>query len=237
MPQTSIASNVLLLQFANIVSYILFLSSTLYVTSKHDAVSRNLESYIQPATWFYTTPLIVAILFVGLWVYQFYPSGERIVKESLRWNLPLVLCLYTVCSLLYTVDSDSLLIYVTAFLVLCLVAASISQLYGSVRMESEALNLADTLFVYLPVSLMHGFVVVMFFVGAFALVPRDAYSHKPSYLLDAILLVVLFFLQSSSAGYVFYGNRDIAGALVVSLGLLAIAQQQSNLRFIHWTAL
>lgn len=45
-----------------------------------------------------------------------------------------------------------------------------------------------------------------------------------------------FFLQSSSAGYVFYGNRDIAGALVVSLGLLAIAQQQSNLRFIHWTA-
>jgi len=93
-------------------------------------------------------------------------------------------------------------------------------------MESEALNLADTLFVYLPVSLMHGFVVVMFFVGAFALVPRDA-----------ILLSVLFFLQSSSAGYVFYGNRDIAGALVVSLGLLAIAQQQSNLRFIHWTAL
>jgi len=104
-------------------------------------------------------------------------------------------------------------------------------------MESEALNLADTLFVYLPVSLMHGFVVVMFFVGAFALVPRDAYSHKPSYLVDAILLIVLFFLQSSSAGYVFYGNRDIAGALVVSLGLLGIAQQQSNLRFIHWTAL
>ena len=55
--------------------------------------------------------------------------------------------------------------------------------------------------------------------------------------MDAILLGVLFFLQSSSAGYVFYGNRDIAGALVVSLGLLAIAQQQSNLRFIHWTAL
>jgi len=74
-------------------------------------------------------------------------------------------------------------------------------------MESEALNLADTLLVYLPVSLMHGFVVVMFFVGAFALVPRDAYSHKPSYLVDAILLGVLFFLQSKGTHEKHHNNK------------------------------
>ena len=35
----------------------------------------------------------------------------------------------------------------------------------------------------------------------------------------------------------FYGNGDVAGATVISLGLLAIFQNQTRSAFIHWSAL
>lgn len=96
---------------------------------------------------------------------------------------------------------------------------------------------ADTLFLYLPISLYHGFIVVVFFVGAFAAFGVDSHAHSAGIFTKALVFAALFFLESTAAGYVFYGNGDVAGAAVISLGLLAIFQNQKSSAFIHWSAL
>ena len=52
-----------------------------------------------------------------------------------------------------------------------------------------------------------------------------------------LVFLILFFLDSTVTGYVFYGNGDIGGATVITIGLLAIAQHQQTSGFVHWSAL
>lgn len=94
----------------------------------------------------------------------------------------------------------------------------------------------DSLFAFLPLSIFHGLIVVVYFVAAFAVFGVDARSHQPHVATNVLVFITLFFLESTAAGYVFYGNGDIAGATVVTLGLLAIGLHQHT-PFIHWSAM
>lgn len=130
----------------------------------------------------------------------------------------------------------SRLLNLLAFLVLCLVAGMVSHIYGSLRTGPEPENWMDRYLVHLPFSLYHGLVVVVFFVSAFTVFGADAHTHKAGFLTNMLVFITLFFLESTAAGYVFYGNGDIAGAAVISLGLLAIFDEQRSSQFIHWSA-
>ncbi|WFD28333.1 hypothetical protein MNAN1_003342 [Malassezia nana] len=210
------------LQLTNVLAYLFFASSNVYSGLAGRQMGGPITTYITPAPWFFGVWSLIDTLLLGLMVYQFWPSGKKAVTELLGWRLPLLLFLNSVCSMFYSFEG-SRVYTLCAFLVLLLVAGSVSHLYGHLRMSSDRSSWPDILFVHLPVSLYHGFIVILFFVAAFAVVGVDARDHPAGLLTKVLVFISLFFLESTAAGYVFYGNGDIAGASVISLGLLAIA--------------
>lgn len=224
------------LKLANVASYLLFTSSNVYSGLSGHKMGGPITTYITPAPWFFGVWSLIHTLLFGLMVYQFWPSGHKAVTEHLGWRLPLLLFLNSLCSMFYSFDG-SRVFSLGAFLVLLLVAGIVSHIYGILRMSSDSSSVPEVLFVHLPVSLYHGFIVIIFFVAAFAVAGVDAHAHQAGLITKALVFVSLFFLESTAAGYVFYGNGDIAGALVISMGLLAIACEQRSSRFIHWSAM
>ncbi|WFD36002.1 hypothetical protein MCUN1_002873 [Malassezia cuniculi] len=192
------------------------------------------ESYITPAQWLFAVWPVIHALFLGMLVYQFTRKGTDIVKSGLGWNLPLMLFLNSLCDALFTAHGSAY--HIAGFIVLSAVAALVSHLYGHLRMTFEPDDWCDSLFVFLPLSLYHGLVVVVYFVAAFAVFGVDARTHAPGLVTKVLVFLTLFFLESTATGYVFYGNGDLAGASVITLGLVSIAAHQHN-RFIHWSAI
>lgn len=220
----------------NIISYVLFAFSNTYAAMIGKHIAGNVDTYITPAAWFYGIWHILNALFLGLIVYQFWPGTIQMAKYSLGWRLPTALVLHALCTLLYTQD-NSTLIYCIAFIAFCLVTTLVNQLYGILRTSAEPLNWADVFFVFLPISLYHGATIILFFVSVFAISGFNTNEGEAGIVTKVLVFLILFFLDSTVTGYVFYGNGDIGGASVISLGLLAIAQHQQTSRFIHWSAL
>lgn len=226
------------LKACNILSYLFFTSSNLYAALGGDSTrfGHPIQTYLTPAQWLFGIWPVINTLFLGLLVYQFFPRGSKVVIEQLGWRFPALFFLNSLYTTLYSLQGSRVL-NLLAFIVLCIVAGFVSYLYGSLRTGPEPETWADRFLVHLPISLYHGFVVVIFFVAAFAVAGVDAHEHKAGILTKLLVFVTLFFMESTAAGYVFYGNGDIAGATVISLGLLAIYQEQTSSRFIHWSAL
>jgi len=234
MPRSNV--EIWALKLTNVVSYLLFTSSNVYSGLSGHKMGGPITTYITPAPWFFGVWSLIHTLLFGLMVYQFWPSGHKAVTEHLGWRFPLLLFLNSLCSMFYSFDG-SRFFSLCAFLVLLLVAGIVSHIYGILRMSSDRSSVPDILFVHLPMSLYHGFIVIVFFVAAFAVAGADAHASKAGLVTKVLVFVSLFFLESTAAGYVFYGNGDIAGASVISLGLLAIAFEQQSSRFIHWSAM
>ncbi|WFD24356.1 hypothetical protein MEQU1_003055 [Malassezia equina] len=224
------------LKLTNVLTYVLFTSSNVYSGLSGHKMGGPITTYITPAPWFFGVWSLIHTLLFGLMVYQFWPSGHKAVTEHLGWRLPLLLFLNSLCSTFYSFDG-SRFFSLGAFLVLLFVAGIVSHIYGILRLSSDTSSWPDILFVHLPMSLYHGFIVIIFFVAAFAVAGVDAHASKAGLVTKALVFMSLFFLESTAAGYVFYGNGDIAGAFVISLGLLAIACEQQSSRFIHWSAI
>ena len=223
------------LKLANIVSYFLFASSNLYATLMGGTIGGPVETYLTPAPWLMGVSSVINLFFLGLLVYQFWPSGHKVMVNVFGWRFPALFMLNALCTALYSMET-SRWFSLGAFFVLCLVAGCISNLYGALRMEPDPATWLDFLLIHLPVSLYHGVIVVIFVVGAFAVGGVDAQLQHAGVVTKILVFVTLFFLESTAAGYVFYGNRDIAGASMIALGLLAIAQHQQRSRFVHWSA-
>ncbi|WFC93709.1 hypothetical protein MBRA1_000331 [Malassezia brasiliensis] len=226
------------LKACNILSYLFFTSSNLYAGLGGDSIrlGKPVQTYLTPAQWLFGVWSLINFLFLGLLVYQFTPRGGKAVTEQLGWRFPALFVLNSLYTTLFSLQGSRLLNFL-AFLVLCLVAGMVSYLYGSLRTGSEPENWMDRYLVHLPFSLYHGFIVVVFFVAAFTVFGTDANTHKAGVVTKILVFITLFFLESTAAGYVFYGNGDIAGASVISLGLLAIFDEQRSSKFIHWSAL
>lgn len=226
------------LKACNVVSYLCFASSNVYSFLGGDSVrfGKPVETYLTPAQWLFGIWPVINTLFFGLLFYQFTPHGGKVVTERLGWRFPALFVLNAIYNALYSFRGHWVL-NLLSFGVLCLVAGIVSHLYGSLRTGPESETLTERLLVHLPISLYHGFVVVIFFVSMFAVGGVDVDHHKAGVFTKVLVFVTLFFLQSTATGYVFYGNGDIAGATVISLGLLAIAQEQRKSRFIHWSAM
>lgn len=228
--------DVVALKLGNIVSYFLFASSNVYSALEGRQLGGPIETYLTPAPWIFGVWPLINTMFMGLLFYQFWPGGHKLVTESLGWRFPLLFFLNAICSMCYALDG-SRVASLAGFLVLCLVAGIVSHLYGSLRTNSTPRTWPEQLFVHLPISLYHGFIVLLFCVAAFAVAGVDKHTHKAGVLTKLLVFLTLIFLHSTAAGYVYYGNGDIVAATVISFGLLAIGQEQHQSRFIHWSAL
>ncbi|WFD42564.1 hypothetical protein MPSI1_001210 [Malassezia psittaci] len=227
-----------LLKACNILSYLLFTSSNVYAGLGGDSLrlGHPVHTFLTPAQWFFGVCPLINFLFLGLLIYQFTPRGGKVVTEQLNWRFPALFVLNSIFTSLYSLQGSRML-NLLAFLVLCVVAGVVSHLYGSLRTEAEPETWMDRYLVHLPFSLYHGLIVVVFFVSAFGVLGVDAETHAPGIITKILVFLTLFFLESTVAGYVLYGNGDIAGATVISLGLKAIADEQRSSKFIHWSAL
>ncbi|KAL9935877.1 hypothetical protein V8E36_005454 [Tilletia maclaganii] len=69
--------------------------------------------------------------------------------------------------------------------------------------------------------------------------PETPHHHHygPGIATNVLVFLSLLFLEATSAGYVFSGKGDAAGAAVITFSLLAIFQEQSDTKFIKWSAL
>ena len=220
----------------NIIAYVLFASSNTYAAMTGNHIAGNVDTYITPAAWFYGIWHILNVLLLGLIVYQFWPGTAQLTQYSLGWRFPTALVLHALCTLLYA-QKNSTPIYYVAFITFCMVTTLVNQLYGNLRTDAEPLNWADVFFVFLPISLYHGATIILFFVSVFAISGFHSTEHEAGIVTKVLVFLILFFLDSTVTGYVFYGNGDIGGATVITIGLLAIAQHQQTSGFVHWSAL
>lgn len=227
----------LLLKVANIASYALFTSGNVYAQLQGTVVS---ETYLTPSRWIFGVWPFIHFLFLGMIIYQFTEAGSAHVVRGIGWRFPLLCILNAAYSGLSSAQLNAhhdRVYAIVAFVVMLLIAATVSHCYRSLKVHHTASNLADTAVVHLPFSLYHGFVVVLLFVSGFEAFGVNANTHKAGIITKIVVFLSLLFLESTAAGYVWYSEGDVAGAAVISLSLLAIFQHQTSSKFIHWSAL
>ncbi|PWN30478.1 hypothetical protein BDZ90DRAFT_229499 [Jaminaea rosea] len=238
----------LLLKVANVLSYILFLGSNGYgalgpQSGKWSAGGAR-ETFITPESWFFGAWGLVHLLLLGFIVYQFHPSGYHPAVEGVGWRFSLLAVLNALYAQLSSngsgKDKDARISAILAFVVMLVIAATVSTVFHQLKTSHKAKNALDTVVVHLPFSIWHGLSVVLAVVAGFAAFGPDAHSHKPGVLSDIAVIIGLVFLEGTAAGYALYGEGDVASGLVVALALLAIFQHQTigtADRIIHYGAL
>ncbi|KAG6918862.1 hypothetical protein DXG01_010925 [Tephrocybe rancida] len=96
-----------LLKIVNLVTYSLFLGSSIY-TSSTGILFHGRETYFTPAPWaFYIWPLI-HLLLLGTVIYQFSPAGKRVIIDGISWYFPLLAVLNSAYHIYYIVTKHSL---------------------------------------------------------------------------------------------------------------------------------
>jgi len=230
----------LLLKVVNIVAYVFFTSGNVYSQLGVGADPVVQETYLTPARWIFGVWPFIHALFLGMIIYQFTEAGSTHVVHGIGWRFPGLCILNAIYSGLTSAQLNAhhdRIYAILAFIVMLLIAGTVSHCYRSLKVHHTANNLADTILVHLPFSLYHGFVVVLLFVTAFEAFGLNAVTHKAGIITKILVFLSLLFLESTTAGYVWYSEGDVAGALVISLSLLAIFQHQTSSKFIHWSAL
>lgn len=233
----------LLLKAVNIVTFLLFTGANSY-GALPPFFGNLYPTYLSPEPWIYGVWGIIHTLLIGMLFYQFTEIGYHTVVEGIGWRFPL-LCFLTALygGLSNSSSSDakvSFVMAILAFVIIMFVSATVSHIYRSIKIHHPPKTLLDTVFVHVPFSLFHGFVVVLVFVSGFAAFGVDSLSHPPGLFTKAFVFVALLSLEGTAAAYVFAGRGDVVGAAVISLSLLAIFQHQTINRaghFIHYSAL
>ncbi|EPQ29273.1 uncharacterized protein PFL1_03028 [Pseudozyma flocculosa PF-1] len=230
----------LLLKVANVVTFIFFTSGNAYShlgsAATHGAGAK--ETYLTPEQWLFGVWGLIHLCFLGMLFYQFTQQGSDHVR-AIGWRFPALCVLNSAYSALVTAHGgDSRIYSILAFVVMLLIAGVVSHCYRSLKVHHGRSNtLADVAFIHLPFSLYHGLVVVLLFITGFQAFGVNAHTHHAGIITKILVFLALLFLESTAAGYVWYSEGDVAGALVISLALLAIFQHQTSSKFIHWSAL
>lgn len=90
-------------------------------------------------------------------------------------------------------------------------------------------SLLSPVFVQVPLSLYHGWSIVLVVLSGFEAFGIDAHEHKPDVLTKAITFIALFLLEAVGAGYAFYNtDGDLAGSSVITWTLWGIYDNQKN---------
>ncbi|PWN23765.1 hypothetical protein BCV69DRAFT_279684 [Microstroma glucosiphilum] len=235
------------LKAANVVVYLIFLSANGYGALGPNAAKWGTgaqETFITPDSWLFGIWGLIHFLLLGFIIYQFHPAGYQPVIEGVGWRFPILALLNSVYATLSSMGSHhsktDRIWAILAFLVMLMIAGTVSTIFHTLKTGHKSKNLLDTLVIHLPFSLWHGLSVVLAVVAGFAAFGKDAHSSKPGIVSDILVFLGLLFLEGTSAGYALYGEGDIASGAVISLALLAIFQHQTPgnaNRFIHWSAL
>lgn len=193
----------LLLKVVNVVAYVFFTSGNVYShigpAGSHGAAAR--ETYLTPESWIFGIWSVIHLGFFGMIIYQFTEGGYNHVIKGIGWRFPGLCVLNGIYSGLITAHDGNGRVYaILAFVVMLLIAGTVSHCYRSLKVHHTSNNLADTLLVHLPFSLYHGFVVVLLFVTGFIAFGVNANTHHAGVITKALVFLSLLFLESTAAG-------------------------------------
>jgi hypothetical protein len=223
-----------LLKIVNVVVYLLFLGSNIYtVAAPSDIYYTGKETYITPAPWAFLIWTVIHILLLGTVIYQFFPSGKRIIVDGISWRLPLLGVLNAIYVNLWARHS-----YIAAFIFSLFVSSAVTHIYYVVKKHYTSETLADELFVHLPFSLYHGWTTVLVILTVFEAFGTNALDHKAGVWTKVLVFLALFFLEATAATYAFSTPEgDLPASIAICFSLFAIFAEQKSSAFIHWSSL
>jgi len=233
MPSNSSWKDGILLKVVNVIAYFLFLGSNIYTVATPGNVYQGTKlTYFTPADWAFGIWSLIHLLLLGAIIYQFFPSGKRIIIDGIGWRFPLLAVLTSIYVNVWSYGH-----YIVAFIFALLVSSTVSHIYYIVKKHHASESWNDELWVHLPFSLYHGWTTVLVILTAFEAFGVNAATHKAGIFTKVFVFLGLLFLEATSAAYAFSSPEgDIAASIAIAWGLFAIFARQHN-AFIHWSAL
>ncbi|BEI82750.1 hypothetical protein CcaverHIS002_0306180 [Cutaneotrichosporon cavernicola] len=216
----------------NIVVFALTFGSNLYnVIGPHHSYSGLHDTYVTPSAYAFWIWTLIHMLLFCMIIYQFTDRGKAIIVDRIQYRFA-VLGLLNTAFIWLTLRG----FYITAFIVMLLVAGSVSQIYFIINADTEECTLPTELFIHLPFSFYHGWTVVLTVLALFQAFGVDADTHKAGVWTKIFVFLSFLFLESTAAGYAFAtASGDPAGAAVISWALFSIYLHQT-VPFIKWSA-
>ncbi|KAF9960884.1 hypothetical protein BGZ72_005554 [Mortierella alpina] len=218
----------------NILVYLTLLSGNLYSTiiagsddvdSPYD--SKHHRSYITPARFTFFIWTVIYFLLGGMIIYQWFSDK---VHQAVGWHFVFVSILNAIWLALWSSGHTFF-----AWITLVFTSGAVSYIYYRLKELHASETWAETLFLHLPFSLYHAWILVLMVINLFA-VFGPVKDDGPSTFHIVFAVAGLLFVGSVVVGYIEYKKGDVAGALVLAWYLFGVyAKQQEPI--IHWTAL
>lgn len=227
-------SDGIVLKIANIVTYFFFLGSNLYtIASPSGIYFSGKETYLTPAPWAFLIWTVIHALLLGTIIYQFFPSGKRVVIDGISWRFPLLGLLNAIYINLWSSHH-----YVLAFVASLFVSSAVTHIYYVVKKHHSSQSTGDELFVHLPFSLYHGWTTVLVLLTAFEAFGVNAHTHRAGVWTKVFVFLALFFLEGTAATYAFATPEgDLPASIAIAWALWAIFAHQTSSGFVHWSSL
>lgn len=226
----------ILLKIVNIIVYVVFLGSNVYtVAVPYDIYFSGRETYITPAPWAYLIWSLIHLLLLGTVIYQFTPSGKKVIIDGISWRFPLLGVLNAIYVYLWASHH-----YAVAFIFALFVSSAVTHIYYIVKKFHAPANTGDEVFVHLPFSLYHGWTTVLVITTAFDAFGVNALTHPAGVWTKVFVFLGMFFLEATAATYAFSSPEgDLPASVAIMWSLFAIFAHQNVHRsgFIHWSAL
>ncbi|KAG9069928.1 hypothetical protein KI688_009253 [Linnemannia hyalina] len=222
---------------SNVLVYVTLLSGNLYSTfggdrNQDSPYDSRHKSYITPAQFTFYLWSLVHFLFGGLVIYQWFNDK---VHRTVGWHFVIVSIFNAIWLALWSSGHTFL-----AFVTLIFTTGAVSYIYARLREDRSDDSWLDTLFLDLPFSLYHSWIVVLLVINAFAVfspINDDPEGPQgPSTFQTILAIAGLGFVASTVVGYIEYKKGDVAGALVLAWYLFGVFAHQDE-PAIHWTAL
>ncbi|EIW85468.1 hypothetical protein CONPUDRAFT_118366, partial [Coniophora puteana RWD-64-598 SS2] len=221
------------LKIANILSFTFFLGWNAWSKfGLKDKYYGDRTTYITPASWAFLIWHVIHLLLLGTIIYQFTPSGKRVIIDSIGWRFPLLTVLNTVFVGLRATHQ-----WVSSFVFALLVYSSVTHIYYIVKKRHAAPNLGDEIYIHLPFSLWHAWSTFIVIVAAFEAFGIPTY-YTAGIATEVLVFLSLLFLEFTAIYYAFSTkDGDLPGAVVIFWSIWAVLDRQGwRNDFIYWSA-
>ncbi|KAH9820520.1 hypothetical protein DFH28DRAFT_1020417 [Melampsora americana] len=234
MALNSDRNHTLAIKLLNLIVFFFFFGSNLYTSLGGPSTGyySQKETYITPAPetfWIWT---VINLLFLGFVIFQFFEIGTKLIVEIIGWRFAGIGILQSIWIHLFVGHH-----YILAFVLALIVASLVSHVYWDLRRTGHQ-NKSELVFVHLPFSLLHAYLVFLLVLSAFTAFGVDKSDHHAGLFTKLFVNLALLTLAFIAVGYAFQSDKgDVAGSIVIALELIGVFIRQSNPKSIHWVAL
>jgi len=224
----------IIIKVLNVIVFLFFFGSNLYgsLGGPSTGYYGQKETYLTPSPdtfWIWT---VINVLFLGFVIFQFFPAGDKSV-DIIGWRFAGIGVLQSIW--IHTFAKQH---YIVAFIFSIFVALLVSHVYWDLKTKHRASGWGDILFIHLPFSLLHAYLVFLVVLSAFAAFGVDKTTHKAGIATQVLVILSLVALSSTGVGYAFHSAKgDVAGSIVIAILLAGVFSHQRYPASIHWVAL